>query len=66
MWAFIIAGIVFVLGLGYSVLELFGGGMSDNPSDNQAAPGKALRDLVITVVITTVIASTHYFPHLGW
>jgi hypothetical protein len=63
--AFIAAGIVEAITIAIAILFLFGGGMSDNPSDNSAAAGNALMVFVIGSLLAFFIGASH-FIHFTW
>ena len=62
MLAFIIAGIIAVLTLAFAALQVFAAGMSDVPG---AASG-AGETLGIGLTIATLVAASHFLPHMNW
>lgn len=63
--AFIIASLVFIATIALSMLALFAGAMSDNPSQNQDGWKPAVRILVSGALVSALIAGSH-FLHLHW
>lgn len=62
MWAFIVAGLIFVGFTLFAMLLSYANGMRTAP---QAETG-ALQVFLWGVVIAGIVALTHWMPHLGW
>jgi hypothetical protein len=60
--AFIVAGLVFVITMGLAFLTIMADMMSDSVSD-QYTPVPVL---IVGLSLTAIIASSHWWPHLGW
>lgn len=62
MGAFILAGIIVVITLLGTVVYIFGNAMSDTTGTNlNPFPG-----LIGGLVLAAVVASSHWWPHIGW
>jgi heme/copper-type cytochrome/quinol oxidase subunit 2 len=61
--AFILAGIVLVLGLLLAIFSEMARGMATAPSMHKSS---FLIILIWTVVIAALIALSHYIPHMSW
>jgi uncharacterized membrane protein YdcZ (DUF606 family) len=63
MGAFIIAGIVFAVTIGATVLIVFADGMSDAPSMQGISPWPTL---IGGSLISAMILASHWMPQIGW
>lgn len=65
MGAFIIAGIIAALTIGWCLLELFASGMSDSPSASSEMAASVPWHFAIGMIAAGLIAGSH-FIHIGW
>lgn len=66
MGAFIIAGVILVISVGTFALALGGAAMSDSPSASDASVSFGFSALIGGAVLSGLVASSHWWPHIGW
>ena len=62
MWAFIIAGIVFLITVAIAFVIGYAQGMADAPVYDNTP----LHVLIGGTILSILIILSHWFPHLGW
>ncbi len=60
--AFVFASIVAALSLALGLLGAFATGMSDAPGQTSGVAPY----VIVGLVMATLIAASHWLPHLGW
>lgn len=66
MGAFITAGVLLFGTLCLSGVILFAAGMSDSTAAAREVESLAKAVFVGGLLVSVVIASSHWFPHIGW